>query len=351
MFSDDIDDEWGMLDKFIKDDDALHVMSDTPSSDESLKPNSFDDPLMCPTCKIRGTLSIGTITCEKCGMKQRYVKNMRNYITDSNNYGISGDMFMSFKLIGQNAYYNNRSLMRTCSSYNAYSRNQISRQIHAKNFQHCGKKMPKDAINLAVEIVTQIRNAGNVFRGNGKWGVVGACLFYACVMKGITKTPREIADLLEVEEKFLSQGDRTLQDLNERGVIDIPTFLQPLPDYINQYFAALKIPNDYAPFIVDLIDRAEKKHIHITNESRLTTKCVGAILMLTVRVKSLNHITKDMICTECRISKSTFTRYYNLLRENHKKIRKVFKKHGIPMERGWKKSQPNTTKSSSSIVT
>ena len=34
--------------------------------------------------------------------------------------------------------------------------------------------------------------------------------------------------------------------------------------------------------------------------------------MLVVRIKSLRHITKDMIVDECNISKSTFIRYYNL---------------------------------------
>lgn len=334
-------DEWDSLNAFMQKEGSIHqtfperVYSSSEDEEELL----VVDPLLCPTCDIGGELYGGQITCRQCGMKRSYVKNMRNYIVDSNNYNVSEEIFMSFKLVGKNAYYNNRSLMRTCSSYAAYSRNQILKEVLEKNFQYHGKKIPKDVINLAIDIFTTIKNSKLVFRGNGKWGVVGACMFYACAMKGVTKTPREISNVIDVEEKFISQGDRILQDLNEKGVIEIPTFIQPLQDYIKQYFAALYIPDKYTQFIIDLIDRAEKKYIHIMHDSRLTTKCVGAILMLVTRVKELRHIDKDMLCAECNISKSTFTRYYNLLRSNHKKLRKVFKKHQIPMENEWRKQR------------
>ena len=55
-------------------------------------------------------------------------------------------------------------------------------------------------------------------------------------MNHITKTPREIASVMEIEERFLSQGDRIIQELNEKGIITIPTILRPLKDYLDQYF-------------------------------------------------------------------------------------------------------------------
>jgi transcription initiation factor TFIIIB Brf1 subunit/transcription initiation factor TFIIB len=201
---------------------------------------------------------------------------------------------------------------------------------------------------LDIELFSKIKENNYVYRGNGKKGVLGACLFYACVMNHITKTPREIASVMEIEERFLSQGDRTVQELNEKGVISIPTILRPLTDYLDQYFPALGIPLKYRQFIIDIVERAEKKNIHILNDSRTTTKCIGAIFLLINRVKELKKISKDQIVKECNISKSTFIRYYNLLLMNYKILKPVFKKHRIPMPVSWKES--NKDEKTDSIV-
>jgi predicted transcriptional regulator len=88
--------------------------------------------------------------------------------------------------------------------------------------------------------------------------------------------------------------------------------------------------------VADIINRSEKKNVHIMNDSRTTTKCIGAIFLLINRIRGLSHITKDHIVKECNISKSTFIRYYNLLMTNYKIIKPVFKKHKIPMPTDWR---------------
>jgi transcription initiation factor TFIIIB Brf1 subunit/transcription initiation factor TFIIB len=252
-------------------------------------------------------------------------------------HNVSSNSFMSFNFIGKNSYCYQRSFLKTCANYSSFRRNNNRKDLYNYNYQYEGKKIPKNVIKLAIDIFSKIKDHNYVYRGNGKKGVLGACLFYACVMNNITKTPREIASIMEIEERFLSQGDRTIQELNEDGIINIPTILRPLQDYLDQYFPALEIPDKYKQFVFDIIERAEKKNIHIVNDSRPTTKCIGAIFLLVNRVKSLNRITKDKITSECRISKSTFIRYYNLLISNYKKIKPVFVKHRIPQPVAWRK--------------
>lgn len=295
---------------------------------------------MCPKCQVQAHVSEGIVCCSKCG----YTKIVMNHISTAYSASLDKDhntaknSFMSFKVVGKNCYGYQRSLLKTCSNYKAFSKNTNKKDLHNFVFQYEGKKIPKNVIDLSIELFSQIKDAGYVFRGNGKRGVMGACLFYACVIKGITKTPREISAIMKIEERFLSSGDRVLQELNELKVIEIPTNFDPLRHYVHQYFPSLGIDPIYEEFIIDIIKRAERKNIHIRNDSRMTTKCVGAIYLLTTRVPELNHITKEDIVRECsKISKSTFIRYFNLLCENHKKIRHVFKRHGIRMPLEWKK--------------
>lgn len=291
----------------------------------------------CPKCGIYCKISNNLIICELCGLERPWDENDKFSITYTQNYNTSSNSFMVFNIIGQNSYCYQRSFLKTCANYSSYRNNNNKKEIINKIYQYSGNKIPINICNLTAELFDQIKQKGYVYRGNGKWGVIGACLFYACIMHNLTRTPREIANIIGIEDRFLSQGDKILQELNELGIISIPTTFKPLGDYIDQFFSALNISMKYKQFIIDLISTAERKYLHIGNESRMTTKCIGCIYLLTRRIPALKKIKKCKISKECiKISKSTFIRYYNLLMDNPKVIKKVFKKHHIPMPVEWK---------------
>jgi transcription initiation factor TFIIIB Brf1 subunit/transcription initiation factor TFIIB len=290
---------------------------------------------LCPVCDVECKVNDGTLYCESCGLERVAGVSKSGFSSNKDN-NTSENSFMSFNIVGKNSYTYQRSFMKTCANYSSFRRNNNRKDLYNYNYQYEGKKIPKNVIKLAIELFSKIKDHNYVFRGNGKKGVLGACLFYSCVMNQITKTPQDIASIMEIEERFLSHGDRIVQELNEKKVISIPTILRPLKDYLDQYFPALKIPDIYKPFVIDIIDKAEKKNIHIQNDSRTTTKCIGAIYLLTTRVPALKSITKDKIVKECSISKSTFIRYYNLLCSNYKLLKNVFKHHKIPMPVEWR---------------
>lgn len=294
---------------------------------------------LCPECKVQCKIHDTLIICEKCGMERIWDCHSHNLysITIDQNYNTASNSFLSFTIVGANSYCYNRSFLKTCADYSAYRNNNNKKDILNKIYQYEGNKPPLNIINAAAELFDQIKNKGYVYRGDGKLGVIGACLYYASIMNNLTRTPKEIAQIMGIDERFLSHGDRILQELNELGIITIPTNYKPLDDYLKMYLPTLGIPEKYKPFIVDVISRAEKKHLHIKNESRMTTKVVGCIYLLTRRVPELRHIKKDTISIECNgISKSTFIRYYMLIVDNYRIMKKPFRKHGISMDLSWK---------------
>jgi len=298
--------------------------------------NTIDDK--CEKCDIIYKTLNGFSYCESCGVENKTESDQMTYNSESCN-NVHRDPFMSFNIIGKgkNARDLQRNFIKTCGKYKAYRTNSNRREMVKTNDDYIGNKLPKNVIKLALELFRKIKEKKFVFRGNGKKGVIGACLFYSCIMNKITKTPKEISNILGIEERFLSQGDRTVQELNEKGIIVIPTTIRPLNDYLKQYFALLKIDAIYTDFIINIIDRMEIKNIHMINNSRTTTKAIGAIYLLINRVPKYKNITKDIIVKECKISKSTFIRYYNLLLKNYKVIKPIFKKHKISMPVEWKK--------------
>lgn len=299
---------------------------------------------ICKKCNIEGIKREGVIECPSCGLVKTIVDDNDKFSYSlERDHNVSTNSFMSFNIVGKNSYCYQRSFLKTCANYPSFRKNNNRKDLCNYNYQHEGKKIPKNAVKTALEMFSTIKEHNYVFRGNGKKGVLGACLFYACVIHHITKTPREIASVMQIEERFLSHGDRIAQEMNEKGIINIPTILRPIKDYLDQYFPALKLPDKYKSFVLNLIDRAEKKNIHVIHDSRTTTKCIGAIYMLSTRVKSLKYITKDIIVKECSISKSTFIRYYNLLASHHEILKPVFKKHKIPMPSSWRTIEVITT--------
>lgn len=346
------DDDWMMLFQDISNasDDENDIFDMYNSYQKTLELNETDLEIkvelddekivkfnICPKCNIECIISDGSLQCKHCGLETLIDDDASKFSFALNNdHNTSSNSFMSFNIIGKNAYCYQRSFLKTCANYASFRKNNNRKDLYNYNYQHDGKKIPKNVIKLAIDIFSAIKEKNYVYRGNGKKGVLGSCLFYACVINNITKTPREIASIMNIEERFLSQGDRILHELNEKGVISIPTILRPLKDYLDQYFPALGIPDIYKPFIIDLIKRAEKKNIHIQNDSRTTTKTIGAIYLLTMRVKELKFVTKDKIVKECNISKSTFIRYYNLLLSNYKILKPVFKKYKIPQPNSWR---------------
>lgn len=311
---------------------------DTNVNDNLTELESIDYKL-CPMCKIPGKLHDTMIICEKCGMERIWDSHSNELysMTLDQNYNTSNNSYMSFNIVGVNSYCYNRSLMKTCADYSTYRNNSNRKDIINRIYRHEGNHPPNNIINTCVELFDQIKNKNYVYRGLVKWGIVGACLYYASIQHNLTRSPKQITDIMQIDEKFLSQGDRILQELNELGVISIETNYRPLNDYLNQFFPALGIHDKYKQFVIDIISRAERKHLHIKHESRTTSKVIGCIYLLTQRVPELHSIRKETISLECnKISKSTFVKYYTLIMDNYKIMKKVFKRHRIPMPLLWK---------------
>lgn len=294
----------------------------------------------CRICSGDLYLSVNILTCQSCGVESHNYSNITeeeystSAITDCN---VNSNGFISMRITGPGSYGYNRALLKTSANYEKYRKINMLKDMTSWNNNSVKHHMPKNIMLEVNDDFDKIKKHGYVFRKDGKKGVISALLYYKCYAHGISKTPGEIAQFSGIEEKFHSQGDRILHDLAERGIIQIPHKVNPIIDYIERYMELLDIDKCYKQFIIDLINRAEVKHIHVLHDSKANTKAVGAIYILVDRVPKLrDRITKDIIEKECGISKTTFLRYYNIIHTYYKKVKKVFKKHKMPMPSNWR---------------
>lgn len=298
----------------------------------------------CPTCNVPGKIAEAMIICEQCGLEREWNIHYGDVYSQSyeQNYNVSENSFIKFNIVGIGAHKYQKAYISTCADYSTYRANVNKTEIIQRINMYTGILPPSNAINMTIDLFEQIKRNEYVYRGNSRWGVIGACLYYACMDCGVSRTMKDIASIINIEKKALSQGDKILQDLHEAGVINILVDYEPLDDYLNQYLPALGIPVKYKAFIKHIIDRAEKKHLYIRNESQITSKCVGAIYLLIKRVPELRHLQKNIPDCCNNMSKSTYNRQYKLMTDNIYLLKKSFKKFGIPMDKAWKnvKSKP-----------
>lgn len=313
---------------------------------------------VCNECNIKYKIIESSMICENCGIEKNLNAEYNSEIYNSSvegNYNGGTTASLPFMFSGPKSYGYQKALLKSCSDYTNASYQTIKKEILNRINMYNGNKPPMNVQLECVDIYYKIKEndklylniinkgmlKGNekkrlVFRSNGKWGLIGECLHSACLKFNLTRTSREIAEIIGIEEKYLSVGSKRLQEFHELGIVDIPMSVCPMDDYIRRYFLLLGIPAKYQSFVVDIINRADKKYLHINNESRMSIKCIGSIYMLCSRVPELHYISKEAIARECKISKTTFMKYYGTLYAGGKILKKTFRKHKIPMPVEWK---------------
>lgn len=279
------------------------------------------------------------VVCTSCGHLSENTENTLNesFSVSSNNCNVSSNSSVAIRAVGKGSYRMQKAFFKSIADYSKQRRADLMRMVVKWDDTATRNNIPKVVIRAAVSMFIKINEAKRVYRNEGKKGVLSACLYYACYMNNTTKTPSEIAAFSGIMEKYHSRGDRELHSLCEQGIIEIPTNIDPILHYVKRYMYILSIDPMYMPFVLDIIERAERNFIHIRYNSRNNSKCVGAIWMLINRVEELREkITKEQVEKSCEISKTTFIRYYNdVLRRFPKLLRKSFVQHRIPMEYEW----------------
>lgn len=289
-----------------------------------------EDWKMCPDCSIRMQPMKTSYQCSQCGRDKPMFEPSEGFNTSIiDNYNTNASCSLSIKIVGQGSYRYHKALLKSLNDYSKTQNNHTNTQLSRCNAQTNDGKLPIIILREAADLYGEIQKHNIVRRGNGRKGALGACIYFVCNRHDITKKPKEISTFLNIEESYLSKGDKLLRRLHSEGKINIPIYHNPTDAYILQYFEALSIDNKYKPFISEIIDRASMIDMMGENNSRISTKCAGTIYMLKMQM-SLDF-TKGDIVKYCKISKSTFIRYYEFLSQNRKLLKYIFKKHEIPV--------------------
>jgi transcription initiation factor TFIIIB Brf1 subunit/transcription initiation factor TFIIB len=297
----------------------------------------LSDLINCPKCKIRCRITDSTLLCEKCGEER---SNFNQMFSSSMTYNTNSSSFMPFTFTGHASGKYTKSLLKSNSNASMFSRPMALKELNLRNDLSTKFKVPKNAISLAAEFYCEIKIAISKMNRRdftGKSGLLAGALWWACDSLGIRMAQKDIADLMDTDTKMLFNAIEIINDLIDKKMVRLfKERMDPVKSFMNRFMGILKIPAKYRDFMEDIIKVADAAKLSFASDCQVNTKCAGAIMLLCVRVKELNHITKDLIQTSCRVSKATFIKYYKMLYSNHALLKRVFKTHKIPMDSEWK---------------
>ena len=283
----------------------------------------------CPVCLVECEEKGSEIICPTCFEVRPYEYEYEVYSkTIEQNHNTNGNEFQNFVIYGKNVRALNLSLKESSEDHFLKKEHDWREKLELKlgnNIEH----FPLKIINKAFAIFNQISIARIVYRNAGTWYLLGSCIHYAFLEEGIPFREKTICRYLGLVERKLSANINCLEIYNDKGIISIETDSLPLPVHMKSFLARLNISEDYSDFLCSIILRAEKKYLHVKNENRPNSRCVGAIYLLCQMEPKLAKITKEVISEKCEISKTTFLRYYKLLINNLHFIEKCFKKYYI----------------------
>jgi hypothetical protein len=290
---------------------------------------------ICTACNAAMVVVGQYHVCQYCGQEKIIDQDIsETHPLGQPNYSSE---YTTLKLSGRGSYVYQRSLIRCCHTHQPSRRANILKDMTKWN-NECDKyRLPKNVIQQASEMFSTIRDAGYVYRGGSREGVMGNCIYYACYAAGITKTPAEIAQFTGISEKFISQGSRILHKLHELGVINIPTVINPISDYLDRFMSILMIDIPrYKPFLLEMLETASKNKLHVIYDSKNLTKCAGVLYLLADRIPHMQQrLTKEEIEKCCQTSRTTFVKYTEMMLSYWRLFKAVYKRHRIPMRDAW----------------
>jgi transcription initiation factor TFIIIB Brf1 subunit/transcription initiation factor TFIIB len=284
--------------------------------------------ILCPDCDndslVEEDTILGFFVCKLCGqvLEQMldYNPEWKQYDDGDNNArcggfinpllptssigtSIAGGFNNRMKIIhGWNSMqYKERSLNNefkkiheVCQKYNILKCIEDDAKIMYKNMSECKHE---DGKNKGKFVIT---------RGKNRISISAACLYFSCGKKGMTYTPKEIADMYDITYSEINKGIKNLRKLIS-GNKNTKNSLSHPSQFIKRYCNNLKILSCHTDEAVKVALNVEK--LNVGTEHNPYSLAAACILIVAEKNK-LRQITRKKLAAEFEISDVTINKTF-----------------------------------------
>lgn len=170
------------------------------------------------------------------------------------------------------------------------------------------KGISKSIIDNSMVLYRKIKTE-KISRGANRWGLIAASIFYSCRKSGITRTAKEIGNILSIKEDVVTNGIKECNRICNQKNISLDTRTSSSNDFIERYCQMLNIDYRTYLFIKEIAKKAEE--IGIVAENTPPSISAGSIFFVS-EILGLQK-TKNDIHNTTGISIVTITKTYKRL--------------------------------------
>ena len=109
--------------------------------------------------------------------------------------------------------------------------------------------------------------------------MIAACLFHACKLQKETRSPKEIADIYDLEIKHVNRGCRKFCDIIDSNTLFYQIKSSQSTDFIERFSKKLNIDKQYITIAKDVSNNIHKLDLASTHEP--PSVAAGCILLVT----------------------------------------------------------------------
>lgn len=297
--------------------------------------NNSQNSLSCTNCNNSDNIiednSQGIIVCKNCGQVLDSIMDInpewRNLYEggDNTHHGVGVSKLLPQSSLGTTIGGGNfKSRIKTLHRWSAMPYRERSLQQVFKQFQErCAKigilKCIEDDAKIMYKTISECKhidgkNKGKfiIIRGKNRINLIAACIFFACKRKGVSRSPKEIADIFEINYTDITKGCKNFQKIIKKGNIDINTGFSKSEDFVERYCKELHIKEKYTNEAIKIA-----KNINNMNIATVHTpfSIATSSILLMAEINNITTINKKQIAKKFGVSEVTINKTYKKVKE------------------------------------
>jgi transcription initiation factor TFIIIB Brf1 subunit/transcription initiation factor TFIIB len=326
------------LQKF-SDDDVRSLFMDIEFEEQDSVKKEEVATDFCQTCKssenIINDTVLGIVVCKNCGQVLGSVVDQNpewrqfdeDGKSDNARCGMPVNKLLPQSSLGTTIGGTRKSRLKTLHCWSAMPYKERSLHIVFKEIQsRCQKSnifkcIEEDAKIMYYKISEckhlKGKNKGKfiIIRGANRRSLIAACVFFACRRKGMTRSPREIADMFELKYTEMTKGCKNFLKLIKIKNMELNMGTSLPEHFVTRFCNDLKIKQVYIDQAIQIAKNLKK--LNIASVHTPFSTATGSILLMG-EINGLNMINKKKLAIKFKVSEVTISKTYKKI-EPYKK--------------------------------
>ena len=293
---------------------------------------SKDVCISCKSAKLIIDNSKGYLVCQDCAViNEEYLDKNVEFSNDQNGafrYGCPSNYFFPKSALGTKITskgYNRAAILQRQGQmpYKEKSLLEVLERIQIKCKKYNITQTIIDSAKILYKKVSDCKHTKGKRKGKNmimrcinRRSMIAACVFYACKLQKEPRSPKEIADIYDLEIKHVNRGCRKFIDYIDLSTIFFEIKSSQSSDFIERFAKKLNIDKQYIIIAKDISNNIHRLGLASTHEP--PSVAAGCILL----VANMYHIdiNKKQISEIFGISDVTISKTYRKIFPYHKII-------------------------------